>query len=215
MLGLILKIVGVLILVIALFFAWRFYLRFLPIVPHERITISLPFAKEDDSLIFINPMGETDHHDPPHGHPGLDFGWKHKAPLIAVTSGKITKIEEHPPGGFGETEKNYDVELINGIYAIRYSGIKPIESLKVGMRVKKEDVIGRGGEYNQPGGLGLYYSVHWEFDYDTPVFDRLCPLTYFDVDSLQRINTIWGKVGSTYEGKFPEICSGFYHEKNK
>ena len=206
------KIIGIIILVVILFFAWRLYFRFLPIFPHERITISLPFNKEDDDLIFINPMGETDHHTPPRGHPGLDFGWNHPAPLIAAADGKVTKIEEHPPGGHGETEKNYNVEIVTGIYAIRYGEMKPADNLKVGMQVQKGEVIGRGGEYNQPGegALGKYYSTHWEFDYDTPIFDRLCPLTYFDSESLDRVNAIWDKVGSTYNGQFPEICSGFY-----
>ncbi|MDO8618782.1 MAG: M23 family metallopeptidase [Candidatus Daviesbacteria bacterium] len=212
----IIKIVGIILLILLLFFAWRMFIRFLPFIPHERVTISLPFSKEDDDLIFINPMGETDHHKPPNGHPGLDFAWKHRAPLIAVIDGKITKIEEHPPGGFGETEKIYDVELVNGIYAIRYGEMKPAENIKVGMKVNKGDMIGRGGEYNQPGGgLGLYYSFHWEFDYDSVIFDRLCPLTYFDENSKNRIEAIWKKVGTTYNGKFPEICSGFYHERNE
>ena len=211
----IVKVVGIIFLILVIFFAWRLYLRFVLPIPHERVTISLPFNSQDDDLIFINPMGETDHHKPPHGHPGLDFAWHHPAALIAVTDGRITKIKEHPPGGFGETEKFYDLELVNGNYAIRYGEIKPKDDLKVGMKVSKGDVIGRGGEYNQPGGLGLYYSIHWEFDYDTPVFDRLCPLTYFDSQSQSRINSIWEKVGQTYNGQFPEICSGFYKGKDK
>lgn len=210
----VIKIVGAIVLIIVFLFAWRIYLRFLPFVPHERITISLPFNKEDDDLIFINPMGETDHHDPPRGHPGLDFAWHHPAPLIAAAAGKITKITEHPPGGHGETEKMYDVELVSGIYAIRYSEISPNPNIKVGTYLNKGDVIGRGGEYNE-GALGRYYGIHWEFDYDTLIFDRLCPLTYFDSDSLSRINAIWEKVGSTYNGQFPEICSGFYKDRDK
>lgn len=213
----ILKVIGILFLIAVLLFAWRMYFRFLPFIPHERITISLPFAKEDDDLIFINPMGETDHHKPPRGHPGLDFAWKHQAPLIAAAGGKVTKIEEHPPGGYGETEKIYDVEVVSGIYAIRYTEIAPAPNLKIGMKVNQGEVIGRGGEYKQPGegGLGTHYSTHWEFDYDSFIIDRLCPLTYFDEDSLSRINAIWDKVGSTYNGQFPEICSGFYKGRDE
>ena len=211
----ILKVIGIIIVVILLFFSWQLFIRFLPLIPHERITISLPFNKEDDDLIFINPMGEIDHHKPPRGHPGLDFGWHHPAPLIAVASGQISRIKEHPPGGHGETEKTYDVEIVNGVYAIRYGEIVPLPSINVGTVVNQGDVIGRGGKYEQPGGLGTYYSTHWEFDYDTPVFDRLCPLTYFYSDSLARINAIWEKVGQTYNGQFPELCSGFYHERNE
>lgn len=208
------KIIGVVILILALFLTWKFYLRFLPFVPHERITISLPFEEKDDDLIFINPMGETDHHDPPRGHPGLDFGWDYPAPLIAAADGKVTKIEEHPPTNEGETEKIYDMELVSGIYAIRYDEMKPREDLKVGMEIKKGEVVGRGGKY-KGGELGIYYFTHWEFDYDTMIIDRLCPLTYFDKDSLDRINSIWAKVGETFNGQFPEVCSGFYKGRDK
>lgn len=209
------KIFGIILFSILLIFAWKFFIRFLPIFPHERITISLPFAREDDNLIFINPMGEIDHHDPPRGHPGLDFGWHHPAPLRASADGKVAKIKEHPPGGFGETEKIYEVEMVSGIYAVRYNEISPDPNLKVGMHLNRGDIIGRGGKYEQPGGLGTYYSTHWEFDYDTFLFDRLCPLTYFDKDSLSRIQAIWEKVGSTYNGRFPDICNGFYQGRDK
>lgn len=204
---------GIILFLVVGFLSWKFYVRFLPVFPRESIIISLPFAREDDDLIFINPMGETDHHSPPRGHPGLDFGWHHPAPLRAAAGGKITKIEEHPPKGLGEMEKIYNVEVVSGIYAIRYDEIAPAPGLKVGMNVKQGDILGRGGKYDQPGGLGIYYSTHWEFDFDTPIFDRLCPLTFFDTDSQSRINIIWDKVGQTYNGQFPEICSGFYKGK--
>jgi hypothetical protein len=211
-----LKIIGLVALLVVLWFGWKFFIRFLPFMPREGITISLPFAPEDDDLIFINPMGEkVEHPNAPHGHPGLDFGWQHAAPLRAAAAGKVTKIKEHPPGGFGETEKIYDVEIVTGIYAIRYTEIAPSENVKVGTRVDQGEVIGRGGEYKQPGGLGTYYSTHWEFDYDTVWYDRLCPLTYFDANSLSRINAIWGKVGTTYDGRYPDICSGDYNGRDK
>ena len=197
-------------------FSYVLYFRFLPIFPHEKITISLPFAPEDDDLIFINPMGEkVEHPNAPHGHPGLDFGWHHPASLIAVAPGKVTRIEEHPPGGHGETEKVYDVEIVSGIYATRYTEIAVDSNIKVGVMVNKGDVIGRGGKYEQPGGLGTYYSTHWEFDYNSFIFDRLCPLIYFDQGSLTRIQAIWNKVGQTYDGRYPDICSGGYKGKDK
>ena len=208
-------LLGILLLVVV-WFGWKMFFRFLPFVPHQRITISLPFAPEDDDLIFINPMGEkVQHADAPRGHPGLDFGWHHPAPLRAVSAGKITKIAEHPSGGHGETEKIYDVEIVTGDYAVRYDEIAPASNVKVGMRVQAGDVIGRGGKYEQPGGLGTYYSTHWEFDYNTFWFDRLCPLTYFDADAVARINAIWSKVGQTYDGKYPDICSGGYKGRDR
>ncbi len=180
-------------------------------IPHQRISITLPFAAEDDDLIFINPMGEkVEHAKAPRGHPGLDFGWHHPATLRAAAAGKVTRIKEHPSGGYGEAEKIYDVEVVSGVYAVRYEEIAPAASLQVGMKVKQGDVIGRGGKYEQPGGLGTYYSTHWEFDFNTPVFDRLCPMSYFTAESASRLTAIWAKVGQTYDGRYPEICSGDY-----
>ncbi|MEK7148057.1 MAG: M23 family metallopeptidase [Patescibacteria group bacterium] len=205
------KITGILILLVILFFAWKFYIRFTPLFLHQSIVISLPFAAEDDDLIFINPMGETDHHTPPQGHPGLDFGWSHPAPLIAVADGKVTKIKEDSNKEYGVAEKVYDVEIVSGKFAIRYDGIAPAQNLRVGMKVKQGDVIGRGGKYEQSS--GVQYSTHWEFDYDTMIFDRLCPMIFFDANSEIRINLIWNRVGQTYNGQFPEVCSGFYKGK--
>ncbi len=192
----------------------RFYL--IKYVPHKEISMVLPWAPEDDELIFINPMGEkVEHADSPHGHPGIDFGWHHPAPLRAVVDGKVTKIKEHPSGGHGETETIYDVEVISGIFAVRYQEIAVDPNIKMGSRVKQGDVIGRGGRYKQEGGLNVYYSTHWEFDYNSPIFDRLCPMTYFTSESQQRINAIWAKVGQTYDGKYPEICSADYIGRDK
>ena len=63
--------------------------------------------------------------------------------------------------------------------------------------------------------LGAYgnrshYSIHWEFDYDTFWFDRLCPLSYFDDDSRRRIERIWDRSTWMYKDRFPDICSGYY-----
>lgn len=191
----------------------RFYLiRYLP---HERIEISLPWAPEDDDLIFVNPMGEkVEHADSLHGHPGIDFGWHHPAPLIAAAAGRVTKIKEHRTGGHGETEKTYNVEVVTGVYAVRYDEITPREDLRVGMRVNKGDVIGRGGKYFG-GELGTYYSTHWELDFNSPLFDRLCPMTYFDPESAARLTTIFARVGQTYDGRYPEVCSGDYKNKEE
>lgn len=184
--------------------------------PHDRLTIILPFAAADDELIFINPMGErVQHVDAPRGHPGLDLGWHHPAPLIAAAAGKVTSIKEHPPGGHGETEKVYNVTVVSGVYAVRYEEISPIPSLKVGQRIRQGEVIGRGGRYEQPGGLGIYYNTHWEFDFNTPVYDRLCPMSYFTPESKARIEEIWAKVGTTYDGRYPEVCSGDYQGRQE
>lgn len=69
------------------------------------------------------------------------------------------------------------------------------------------------GLTNAAGGAGD--STHWEFDYNTLWYDRLCPMTYFGSESQARINAIWAKVGTTYDGRYPDICSGDYLGKDK
>ena len=65
-------------------------------MPHERVTISLPFSKENEAQWLI-PMGETIAHPKPqvpHGHPGIDFIWDHSTPIIAVASGTVANIRQ-------------------------------------------------------------------------------------------------------------------------
>lgn len=206
-----LVILGVLALLFLILFVRFFLIKYFP---HERISISLPFAEADDDLLFINPMGETDNHPKPanpHGHPGLDFAWNHKVSLIASVAGRVTRISKHKGGPQADT--TMDVEVVTGIYAVRYTEIEPRPGLKAGQRVNKGDIIGYPGAYMSAKGLN--YSTHWELDYNTPVFDRLCPLTYFDIKSLVRINAIWKKVGDTHNGRFSEVCSGDYKSKDE
>ena len=205
-------LVLVAVLIIAIFVFWQEF-RFA--LPHAEVTITLPFAPKNDDVQFVNPMGEkVEHPDAPHGHPGIDFGWNHPVELVAPMSGKVTNIKVHPPGGFGELTTIYDVEITNGVYATRFQEITYREGLAVGDRVEKGDVVGYAGSYSPPGAPGTFYSVHWEFDYDSFVYDRLCPMTYFDEEALSRVNTIWGRAGETYNGTYTKLCSADYDGRN-
>lgn len=209
---------GIIVLFIVLFFAWRLVFRFLPFMPHQRITISLPFKSSDDiHLDSINPMGETDNHpkpDNPHGHPGVDFLWNKRVEVIAVADGKISRIQKHKGGPSGD--KSYDIDIQTGIYAHRYTELESYrEDLKIGSEVKKGELIGYPfHEINSDGSRELW-SIHFEFDYDTVWYDRLCPLTYFDPDARARVDVLWSKTGWTHNGKFLDFCSGDYKGRDK
>lgn len=216
--GFVLKIVGIALLVPVLFFVWRMVFRFLPFMPHQRITISLPFKSSDDiHLDSINPMGETDNHpkpDNPHGHPGVDFLWDKQVEIIAVADGKISRIEKHK-GGPSE-DKSYDIDIQTGTYAHRYTELQSYrQDLKLGSEVKKGELIGYPFHEINDDGSREFWSIHWEFDYDTFWYDRLCPLTYFDSDARGRVDLLWSKAGWTHNGKFPDFCSGDYKGRDE
>ena len=192
-------------------FAFRFFVPFLPGRAHERITISLPFAEEDDARELI-PMGETiNHPDAPHGHPGIDFSWDHDVPIIASAAGIVTKIQRHEDG------HTWDVEVVTGDYAVRYTELESFNpALKKRQRISKGSWIGQPGHpLDLPDGNRNHYSIHWEFDYDTFWIDRLCPMTYFDEDSRRRIERIWDRSTWQYKDRFPDICSGPYFGRDK
>lgn len=216
--GFILKVIGILLLIAILFFAWRMVLRFFPFMPHQKVTISLPFKSDDDVHLFsINPMGETDNHPKPanpHGHPGIDFLWDKKVEIIAVADGAVSRIEIHKDGPSGG--KSYDVDIQTGIYAHRYTELESYkDNLKKGSEIKKGELIGYPFHEKNNDGSREAWSIHWEWDYDTFWYDRLCPLTYFDDEAKKRIDVLWSKVGWTHNGKFTKLCSGDYDGRDK
>ena len=163
-----------------------------------RITISLPFSKEDEAIALV-PMGETVYH--PEGHPGIDFGWVHNASVIASAEGVVTAISDVSREG-----GRWDVEVQSGDYFIRYSHLQDYNtSLKVGSKVPKAGLIGHPEAKERSN-----YAIHWEM---TPAYqyaERLCPLSYFDNESKERIVEIWDKTQWEYKQQFPEICNGQY-----
>src|SRR3990167_4561913 len=84
-------IVGALALLVGVVFAWG-ALEYSdhPLIPHKRVTITLPFGAETEAT-GIRAMGEVEQYHP-FGHPGIDFQWEHSVPLIAVADGTITSI---------------------------------------------------------------------------------------------------------------------------
>ena len=177
----------------------------------ERITISLPYRPENP-VKSILPMGETIEHDArTGGHPGIDFQWSNSVPLIAVADGEITYA-----GNPKHKENEYAVNLRVGQYDVYYTELAKIEQgIEKGVKVKKGDVIAYPGHFFEE-----HFQTHWEFKFANKLMSgRLCPLTYFDENSLQRIIKEWdnGKHASTQKiGKeFPYICSGSYKDKNE
>lgn len=176
----------------------------------QKIIISLPYSPNNPTKSIL-PMGETiEHPKAPNGHPGVDFQWNKPTEILASADGKIVeikKVEEY--GGV------WSVKQVSGGYAILYTEMALAkEGLKVGDSVKKGDVVGISKMFF-PG----HSSMHWEFRYSQMWKDRLCPITYFDADSLKRITAEWegGKRASTREigEKFPHICSGGYYGKDE
>lgn len=202
-------ILAVLIVAMITMFAFRYVVPFLPGRTHDRITISLPFAAEDDARDLI-PMGETINHPTARGHPGIDFSWDHDVALIASADGVVTSIRRHEDG------RTWDVEVVTGDYAVRYTELGSFSpELRKGIKVGKGDFIGHPNHpLDLPDRNPQHYGFHWEFDYNTFWVDRLCPLTYFDGDSRRRIENIWAKSTYPHKDRFPDICSGFYHGRD-
>ena len=170
----------------------------------ERINISLPYAKEDE-VIGLVPLGETVYH-PVAGHPGIDFGWDHNAPIRASADGTIENFSKI------ETREHENVNLIlrSGQYFIEYGGLEYYNhNLSVGSSVKKGDIIGYPGAKK-----GSNYAIHWEIKPAYPNSERLCPLTYFDNESKERIEKIWKTAIWDHRTEFPDICNGRWKNLN-
>lgn len=197
-----------------------FFVMFLtPVIPHRKVQIILPFAPESDQLTGLIPMGETRFHPKPAaplGHPGIDFGGQERFPLIASMDGTVTKVFTT---GKYKDESKYDIIIQHGAYQLRYFEVDgPSPAIKKGTKLKQGDLVAYtntsgGGSTGQP----VHYTTHWEFGSSSVLIDRLCPLTYFTPESLQRINAIWDRVKPEdiqgIKKEFPYICSGDYFNR--
>lgn len=205
----ILKFLGIVFLI---FFIYFFTYTF--IIPHNKIIIGLPFSHENLPYDIL-PMGETLNHPKPQnpqGHPGIDFIWNKKVPIISSSDGVITKIQKHFDG------RTWDVEIKSGSYALRYTELGGYNNkLTTGKTISKGDFIGYPQQpfENSKDRNTNFFMIHWEFDYYSSFSDRLCPLTYFDSDSLKLINEIWENSLYKEKNQFPYICSGDYFGKDK
>ena len=162
-------------------------------------------------------MGETIFHPKPptpSGHPGIDFQWNERTPIIASSDGIIININHGSSHGI-------DVIIRESVYELRYKELDESslgENIKINHNVKRGDFIGFPGGI--PGGDGkLHYQLHWEFASSSPAEDRFCPMTYFYPESRERIQNIWDNVSlEAYQGlkkRFPYICSGDYYGKDE
>ena len=205
-------IVGVLILLAVCVASYA--LRLDAFLPHQKISIILPFDAQYDAVTGMIPMGETIFHpkpQSPRGHPGIDFGGQVPYPFIASADGVISRMV--PMG----SSDGIDIYLTSGEYSIVYKEMDPNRVfVTVGQHVKQGDKIAmpdpKVQDPNKPN--EVHYSTHWEFGSVSPVRDRFCPLTYFTPESRARIEAIWSHVSDTDAGgvkrQFADICSGDY-----
>lgn len=178
-------------------------------------TMSLPFDKQDPPYGLI-PMGETVYHPKPQnpiGHPGIDFQWDHKAPILAAVGGTIIGIEK------GESWVNlWDVRVRNGQYQISYTELESYNpELAVGEEIKVGTFIGYPQRPDVFTDKLEYRMFHWEFGYYTggKYPERLCPMNYFDAEARIILENIWTNYDWEYKREFPNICSGGFENKNQ
>ena len=170
----------------------------------------LPFTAAEDPL-RIMPMGETVNHDPPKGHPGIDFQWEGSATVRASLPGEVVEITQPEPNDFA-------VSVINGLFVVHY---KHLGSVAGGLGVGDEI------DYGEPIGNPMSIQgtpmtmIHWEFGTYEMIGSgdsrqivrtiRECPLGYFSDDAMRRLSTLW-TVEANVTPAFPDICSGYYSD---
>lgn len=176
-------------------------------LPHKKVEISLPFAPEYDTKTNLIPMGEIEQwHNAstglPDGHPGIDFQWQERTPILAVGDGYIIRASHSSSG--------YYVEQNLGLYyRAAYQEVHELDpEIKLFSRVRKGQTIGYTKEY---------FQIHWDFASLSPLVNRLCPLGYYDADSRRRIEAIWANVKAKGNSKpeYPDICNGAYKNKER
>lgn len=180
---------------------------------NERITLSLNFDNSNMPIGLI-PMGETITHDiktNPRGHEGIDFQWDKKAPIYAFVDGTVVAIERSE----GHSDSIiYDVGVRTGDYLNSYTELEDYNrNLTVGSIIKRGEFVGY--PWHPTGTHEGYRMIHWNFGYYENSWkglypERLCPLTYFDEESLSEIKTIWEKSSFEQKSEFPLICNGYF-----
>lgn len=190
-------------------------------LPHERITVQVPYRLTDPPS-GIMPMGETIYHPKPqvpHGHPGIDFGWEagDSHDVISSSSGAVASIIQ----GASDPGK-WDVEVQSGVYSLRYKELEDLAAgLQIGDHVGANDLIGHAGHYCDNSGPNAqehcWFNFHWELASRSIAMDRWCPVSYLDEISRQSLETIWSAISADHKVKsqFPYICSGDYAGKEE
>ncbi|MFO0704644.1 MAG: M23 family metallopeptidase [Candidatus Andersenbacteria bacterium] len=182
-----------------------------PWFTHNRITISLPFAPEDEAT-SIRALGEVEQVHPD-GHGGMDFQWDQSVPIRSIADGRVSSIKRAEDMG----DPVWYISIDSREYRSTYKEMENyVDGLATGSLVKQGQEIGRPHCTNKPDGVHTHCQIHWEFSYASgvPTFtghlDRLCPLTYFDAEASRRITAIWDEVtarNATIPG-YPDLCNG-------
>ena len=189
-----------------------------------RIIITLPFDPQNPPD-GIMPMGETVHHEAKYGgHPGIDFQWNdpdEPPKFYSSAGGEIVElVQDGDDWRMVLFHTGYDDK-----YFTKYSLGSYNTELEVGDVVEKFTFLGM---VPSPHPEDNMFGTHWEFGLACAEYrngerveecrfgfhgPRLCPLTYFDEDSLTLLETLWET--ATYEDKeqFPLLCNGFYELK--
>ena len=190
-----------------------------------RIIITLPFDPQNPPD-GIMPMGETVHHEAKYGgHPGIDFQWNdpdEPPKFYSSAGGEIVElVQDGDDWRMVLFHTGYDDK-----YFTKYSLGSYNTELEVGDVVEKFAFLGM---VPSPHPEDNMFGTHWEFGLACAEYrngelveecrfgfhgPRLCPLTYFDEDSLTLIETLWET--ATYEDKdqFPLLCNGFYEGRD-
>ena len=189
-----------------------------------RIIITLPFDPQNPPD-GIMPMGETVHHEAKYGgHPGIDFQWNdpdEPPKFYSSAGGEIVElVQDGDDWRMVLFHTGYDEK-----YFTKYSLGSYNTELEVGDVVEKFTFLGM---VPSPHPEDNMFGTHWEFGLACAEYrngelveecrfgfhgPRLCPLMYFDEDSLTLLETLWET--ATYEDKeqFPLLCNGFYELK--
>ena len=191
--------------------------------PVPQPIFKLPFTTDDEPQLIL-PMGETILHDPPWGHPGIDFMWDHKPrPLIAAAAGEVGSITvNNVYGGF-------DIAVFTGEFVVTYHVFEPYElnpDIDVGSQVTAGQAIGYPLDVSDEDD---FHSTHWAFGtleklsepITTPEGDvrdfithYLCPFPFFTDSERARLSRIWEEAkypgGGNEKQQFPDLCNGPY-----
>ena len=193
-------------------------------VPEPQPLLVLPFTIEHDPTGMM-PMGEIVQHarEAPWGHPGIDFQWSYKAPLVIALGGEVVQIivsDSKQPGLLSHSVAVITNEFIVNYEVIELYSVNP--SLDVGSQVVAGQLIG----YATPVGAGDgWHMTHWAFGRhrknDDPKpnpegivmlyhTEYLCPVPYFTGLERQRLSRIWKIANYNERDQFPELCNGPY-----
>ena len=174
-------------------------------------------------------MGETAIHarEAPWGHPGIDFQWFYKAPIVIALGGEVVQIVKTT----GESKQSgllaYTVGVITNEFIVNYDVIEPYSvnpPLDVGSQVVAGQMIGYaipsgGGDYMTHWAFGVHrkndnFSKHVQSSPEGTVMlyytEYLCPVPYFTESEQQRLSRIWKIAAYNERDQFPELCNGPY-----